>query len=487
MGDSLPVIEVQVMKVLGVLLGSRGCSDAAVDERLRRGTACFWSLSDALCCPSLSLKLRLEEFARRVQPVVLFGAGAWTWSAQLCRKLARWENACLRRMVRCRRRPEEDFVTHIKRATNSSRLVFHRYGFESLATRSLKAIHSLAGNAMSDLVADRAVQPYAVQSYSMHQLVHVLVRVDQPSLCFLPCVMFWRDRDWWGLSQAVGATLDPTGAYLAWRHESPGKRLQWEDIFVTIYGTQWKELAGQNDWGKKLGAFIASAYRAVSCPHYERKHSTPAMVTSAGPPEKKARTVERIAICWLPVAGAACRLEFVGDSSLIIHWCAGEWLIKHRTYLNRVVGMHAALEQTSRYRMMLLPPNDEMNIHRHVYRELSQEADRLANLGHEGRKWHLDGELLHRPLLRFYFDGSLTSRSCSGGWLLVGSSCPGPGDNDWRLIASMCFPVVAGSITAAELEAAASAHLFLQEMLRGYDAARRFFETWQPDVYKLNM
>ena len=132
---------------------------------------------------------------------------------------------------------------------------------------------------------------------------------------------------------------------------------------------------------------------------------------------------------------------------------------------------------------MLYPPSIDADMHRHVFREFNQDADRLANLGHDGRQWDYEGELAPMPYMRLYFDGNLSDRGCSGGWVLFGSTCPGPSDDNWTKIATMSFPIMADSITAGELEAAASAHLFLQELYRGRNAASIFLETWRPHAY----
>ena len=57
------------------------------------------------------------------------------------------------------------------------------------------------------------------------------------SLKFLAATVRWRDRQWWGIAQAVGGFTDPCNAQ-GWRHHKPGRRAAWEDILVKTMGDE---------------------------------------------------------------------------------------------------------------------------------------------------------------------------------------------------------------------------------------------------------
>ena len=141
-------------------------------------------------------------------------------------------------------------------------------------------------------------------------------------------------------------------------------------------------------------------------------------------------------------------------------------------------------ETTFKYRR-LGRPQDHLDFHRHVYRELNGDADAKANLGRtSGRSyWHRAGSFYSMPCLRIYFDGSLKDGICGSGFVAFASSQPGLDDSNWAIVAWMCLRVEANSITAAELEALAAAHAFVSACLSGPDSLAIFFEQYVPWSY----
>ena len=142
--------------------------------------------------PHPSLSKRFDEFRKRVQPTALYGAGAWTWSCSLCNETYSWENSLLRRMTRIRRRSDEDLAKHLIRATRTTRVLFHREGRLSLATKVLDSLHRLAGTSFARLCIFTSWSEQASDNYeALGDTVCVLaVIVHIPSQCFLPaCVL----------------------------------------------------------------------------------------------------------------------------------------------------------------------------------------------------------------------------------------------------------------------------------------------------------
>ena len=421
-----------------------------------------------LLVADLPLVVRFGEYVKRVQPVALFGSAGWTWSKQVFFLLYRWENTWLRRMVNLRRQPGEDFVAHIRRATGAARTLFHKYGHLSLCTQALMRMHRLAGHAYQQMSGPSSDTPLL-------------------SMAFLGACLTWRDREWWGLQQAIGTTtyLDPAMKELPWRHHKPGRQLQFEDIFVHVYGPRWKDGASQPDWNKSEFHFVNSAYEHIKAKPLEqrfvkksaKKDSVVAVLCF-----KKPRTVERPIVLWR--AGGGHRVEFVGDSLLVINWMRGLWEIKYQRYYSRVCEMLSWCEKLSRT-SKATPPDDHLDFHRHIFGEINADADSKANLGRMSGacSWHSDFNPVDYCCLRLYFDGSYKDGACGAGFVLFASSDPGPQDDRWEMAAWMCFTVFADSITAAELEAAAAAHAFVVQLLCNSHEWHTFFESYKPWSY----
>eukprot|EP00973_Karenia_brevis_P000506 70836-Karenia_brevis.AAC.1 len=66
---------------------------------------------------------------------------------------------------------------------------------------------------------------------------------------------------------------------------------------------------------------------------------------------------------------------------------------------------------------------------------------------------------------RVHFDGSWKDEFCGSGWVAYGSNSPGDGDQNWHVLAWMAFPAKGRSVTVAELEALASAQMFITTLL----------------------
>ena len=81
-----------------MLLLSTDCRQARHVSGLSR----IYMLSKAV-----SLKERFSEYVKRVQPVVLYGDGSWTWCRRTLNRLIAWENNHLRRIVGARHQRDE--------------------------------------------------------------------------------------------------------------------------------------------------------------------------------------------------------------------------------------------------------------------------------------------------------------------------------------------------------------------------------------------
>ena len=139
------------IEILGGMISTDNPVRAQVEHRLRRGTSCFWSLILFLLCKVVSLKLRFKEYVKRVQPIILYGSGSWTWCRTTLNRLISWENNHLRRIVGARMRPQELYSQFIQRTTHWARRFFHQEGHVSLSTSVLQRIYQLSGRAFAAL------------------------------------------------------------------------------------------------------------------------------------------------------------------------------------------------------------------------------------------------------------------------------------------------------------------------------------------------
>ena len=275
-----------------------------------------------------------------------------------------------------------------------------------------------------------------------------------------------------------------------WRHDQPGKHLQWETVFVDAFDASWKDRASESSSNDTCGAFVHKAYAKIGARTQEDRFRSITSHTCSEPSlclrRKKPRIVDRLRIQWQEAPSTGRRVELVGDSKVIVQWLRGCWCVKYRQYRSRVAFLHKQWDLL-RSNSLLIPPIDHMDCIRHVYRELNAEADSKANAGRvDGRSTWVDMPTLESnafQFLRIYFDGSFKDGKCGAGFVVSCSGNPGPNDDSWDLLAWMAFPVSGKSITAAELEAAAAGQAFLAALLHGPAHVHAFLQTWEPYNY----
>ena len=110
---------------------------------------------------------------------------------------------------------------------------------------------------------------------------------------------------------------------------------------------------------------------------------------------------------WQLRSAAATRVEFLGESKLIINWLRGLCKVQYAFYQKRVAWLLKQLERLCS-KFFLAPCSDAADFHRHIFRELNGQADAKANLGRSGVRmsWHTS-EAVHMKCIRICFDGSL--------------------------------------------------------------------------------
>ena len=322
---------------------------------------------------------------------------------------------------------------------------------------------------------------------SDNNLAGTWAEVEPASMRFLAAAMSWRDRDWWRWRQALGLVLDPGNVELEWRHHKPGAQLQWEDVFVKNYGDQWKTEAALKSWKESLGRFVTQAYSLIHARVLEQRFQRRVAVKADGSdtrPAKRPRLVGRPVITWQLLPTAAIRLEFLGDSKLIVNWMRGVWDMKYKVYRNRVEQLSSQWDCACQ-QFFVAPPTDCADFHRHIFRDLNSEADAKANFGreHVNCSWSCPLSPNIFCCFRLYCDGSLKDGACGAGFIVYASAGPGTQDDNWIQLAWMSYRVEATSITAAELEAMAGAQAFICNLLRNPSQWQESFGKWRPNNY----
>eukprot|EP00973_Karenia_brevis_P038801 5354670-Karenia_brevis.AAC.1 len=159
------------MDVLGAKLSSDGNTLISLRHRLGRATACFYSFEAALCEKSLSLKVRLKEFGRRVQATALYGAGAWTWSQSMYREMYTWENSMLRKIACFSWDPSKEYWKNLQRNSLKIRQYFHTQGNLSLSSKVLDELHRIAGSSFARLSCEAHVDMGSMETNPLERVV----------------------------------------------------------------------------------------------------------------------------------------------------------------------------------------------------------------------------------------------------------------------------------------------------------------------------
>ena len=105
-------------RYLGRQLAVDGYHSTELVNRLNCGWRAFFKFKDALCNRNLPLKHRMKLFESVVTPCVLYASGTWTMTADDERQVRTTERRMLRWILRVGRKPDEDWVEYIKRATH---------------------------------------------------------------------------------------------------------------------------------------------------------------------------------------------------------------------------------------------------------------------------------------------------------------------------------------------------------------------------------
>ena len=104
-------------KTLGTLFPLNGNTHAEFQERLSAGWAKFYSIKRLLLKRDANEQQRLRLFNATVSKTVLWCSESWKLTVAEKKTLRATQRSMLRKMVGPRRRPDDDYISWIKRAT----------------------------------------------------------------------------------------------------------------------------------------------------------------------------------------------------------------------------------------------------------------------------------------------------------------------------------------------------------------------------------
>eukprot|EP00973_Karenia_brevis_P018926 2594602-Karenia_brevis.AAC.1 len=197
-----------------------------------------------------------------------------------------------------------------------------------------------------------------------------------------------------------------------WRHSMPGRLLQWEDIFCSCFGLDWKQLAKEPNWPDRIGVFIHHAYakfRRKSPEAAYGAHKAARAAASTEPILKSKRKVVEPRMDWFPCEGSLKRVVFLGDSLITVNWLNGIWRPKFAEYQKLVAEGQAGIDALMRQHL-ILPRSDKDDFVKHVHREFNERADTLSKLNADCDE-HNSPESY--DCWQVYFDGAFDQQSAS--------------------------------------------------------------------------
>ena len=231
------------------------------------------------------------------------------------------------------------------------------------------------------------------------------------------------------------------------------------------------QLAISNAWEDSISRTVVGAYAALSLQPLERRHGKLKVLNSSpcvAPAHKKARQVTWEKQAWSLDPGTR-RLEICGDSRVIVNWCNGVWPVKFTPYARCVSELQRDLHHLAKT-AKVRPREDCADFCRHIFRELNQEADAMAN--RHGSSCHVKEYGEPAACVRAFFDGSVKGKRAAFGWVVQECSAGDQDMSKWRTVATKSGSLPDGaSITAAELEACSSLVSFLSSYYKSYEEA----------------
>ena len=155
------------LTVLGTTLALHDVSQHELRNRIATAWRLFWSLKAVLMNRASSVKQRFKLFDSTVGSCVLWCAQSWTLRVEEQRLLKTTRRAMLRRIAGFQRRPQEDYVDWLPRATHKAEELA-----ASIRVRDWEVAYSLLKWSWAGHVSRR------------------------PTDSWVSCVTSWRNAEW---------------------------------------------------------------------------------------------------------------------------------------------------------------------------------------------------------------------------------------------------------------------------------------------------
>ena len=180
---------------VGTILSPTGNDELAIQYRLAQATKAFFRWAPILQCSSASVRSRVELGKCSFVAALLWLCETWTPTRTQVKRLNSWAARMFSRVVRTKRRTEDNSVEHWRRLHRVGHVLLRAHGGCIDACRRRK-LHSFAGHLARD---HGSVGSIALRTRSMA---------------------------WWRQFQSIGAFLHPH-RFRVWR---------WEQQLVSFYG-----------------------------------------------------------------------------------------------------------------------------------------------------------------------------------------------------------------------------------------------------------
>ena len=186
-------------------------------------------------------KLKLATWQQVLAASALHNSSTWHATATLARCLRRWELRFLRKILRLRRRPNEQQQQYMQRSSNMIDAWYRRFGF-------LKSHHVLLRNIFR-----------SAWSESHRSLDSGCKPLLDARLC--------RDRMWWNSIKDLPHRLRVNEGC---SQRTSGEKPSWEDPFVLVFGLDWRHrlrsCQSESEWKQYELVFINTLCARWSLP-----------------------------------------------------------------------------------------------------------------------------------------------------------------------------------------------------------------------------
>jgi hypothetical protein len=215
--------EVEELRVLGVMLDSRGSTETQVRHRLRTAAATWTRWKPLLCDPRVPLHIRLAKLDTTVGASALFGSGSWALTVGIARTLRIASNKWARFMLG--RKPEErTWLEHVKICNTRVDRTRRIFQIPEWSQRALRAVHGWHGHLARGWLQSSGLLD---------------VESDNPPCQALSWLAWqWRSESWWRAIQAMRPGEDEVDRNTV--HPRRGAAAQHaEHLACLVWGVDW--------------------------------------------------------------------------------------------------------------------------------------------------------------------------------------------------------------------------------------------------------